>query len=414
MNLLRATIATALVLGLCACNEPPTEVGSAVIFDTTRVQQMSSTALPLLVATRSISTPTYLFNAGVLYIGQTPELHATTLLRFTTLPDTLGWITANDIISATLLIRPHRYVIGDSITNLLAFSVHQLQRAWITADSAGSIVIEPRWYDLFSADRVPNPLYFDPTPLALFDGSEKIPLTDSLKDVEIPLTSYGLQIVTGWLQKMADTNLRKTVYGIGFVPSRTSTVVREFETQPVGDVSRQLVRLRIVYRRRDGITDSLMVYSGNDATFVSARELSGGVLPIQSVVRSEVAMTLDLSTLPPLDAVLNAQLTVWTDTTQRLAGNYGIPTTMELAYRDSTTNYSLGFVGGQQKESSRFVFPNIGPLVDYLRQRKQGRGTVLFRSRNFRLERLALYGTDAPDSLRPRLVITYIPRLQAP
>lgn len=414
MNAKLLVILSVLGVALGACNEPPTEVGSSVIFDTTRARSLSSVELPLIIATRSMPTPSYLFNAGLLFIGQTPDLHAATLLRWTTLPDTLGWIRPDDIIQASLLIRPRRYVVGDSATNILAFTVHELQRAWISADTAGGIVIEPRWYDLFSSDGVPSPQYFDPTPLAIFDGSQWIPLSDSLADVEVPLTSDGRTRLAVWLQKMADTNQRHTIYGIGFVPSPNSTVIREFETQAPGNLLSTLIRLRVVYRRQDGTADSLLIVSGNDATFVHARQPSGGLLPVQSVVRSEVAMTLDVSALPPLDAVLNAQLTVWTDTTQRIAGNVGIPTTMELAYRDSATNYALGFVGGQQAGSARFIFPNVGPLVDYLRQRKQGKGTVLFRSRNFRLERLALYGVDAPDSLRPRLVITYIPRPTLP
>lgn len=407
-----ATIAALLLLG--ACNEPPTDVGNALVYDTTHARQLSSDNLQLIVATSAVSTPSYLFNAGVLFIGRTPNLHAATLLRFTTLPDTLGWVGGQDILGAKLLLRPHRYVIGDSVANVLAFTVHELVRPWITADTAGKVVIEPRWYDLFSTDGVPSPQYFDPTPLAVFNGTQKIPLADSLGDIEVPLTADGLQRVVRWLQKMPDSAQRVTIYGIGFAPSATSTVVREFETQTVGSPFGALVRLRIYYRRRDGATDSVLVFSGNDATFVHATAPANGTLPVQSVVRSDVAMTLDVSSLPPLDAVLNAQLAIATDTTQRLAGNGGIPTTLELAYIDSTTNRQFGFVGGQVAGSSRFVFPNIGPLVDYLRQRKQGRGTVLFRSRNFRLERLVLYGADAPDSLRPRLVITYIPRPNAP
>lgn len=411
--ILRSVLVAMAVL-VWACNEPPTEVGSELIYDTSRVQQLSSTTLPLIVATQPLVTPSYLFNAGMLFIGRTPELHAATLLRFTTLPDTLGWIQPSDILGARLLIRPHRYVVGDSLSNVLAFTVHELRQRWISDDSSGNVVIEPRWDNLFSTDAVPNPQYFDPVPLAVFDGTQKIPLADSLTDVEIPLTADGLQRVATWLQKMADTAARATIYGIGFVPSSSSTVVREFETQATGNPIGALVRLRIYYRRQDGATDSVLVFSGNDATFVHATSPRNGGLPVQSIVRSEVAITLDLSALPPLDAVLNAQLALTTDTTQRIAGNGGIPTTLELGYTDSTAARSLGFVGGQLAGSARMVFPNIAPLVDYLRQRKQGRGTAIFRSRNARLERLVLLGADAPDSLRPRLVITYIPRPGAP
>lgn len=399
-----------LVAFWAACNEPPTEVGSSLIEDTTRVQQVLSATAPLITATSAVYTPSYLFNAGVLFIGRTAHLHAATLLRFTTLPDTLGWITPADIISAKLLLHPHRYVIGDSASNVLAFTVHQVQRAWITSDSAGNVTIEPRWDNLFSTGGVPNPEYFEPTPLATFDGSQRIPLSDSLQDIEVPLTSDGLVRVASWLQKMADSAQRATIYGIGFVPLPSSTVIREFETQTPGSPFGALVRLRIVYRTRGGTVDSLLIFSGNDATFVHAQPPRAGLLSVQSVVRSDVAMSLDVATLPPLDAVLNAQLTVHTDTTERLAGNYGVPTTLELAYIDSTTNYQLAFVGGQKSGTARIVFADISRLVDYLRQRKQGRGTVLLRSRNFRLERLALFGIDAADSLRPRLVITYIPR----
>jgi hypothetical protein len=413
MSLFRCLLAVACAF-LFACNEPPTDVGNAVIYDTTKAQQLSSVTVPLVVGTTPLTTPSYLFNAGILFVGRTPELHAATLLRFTTLPDTLGWIQLSDLVGARLLIRPHRYVVGDSISNVLAFTVHELRQQWISADSSGNVVIEPRWDNLFSTDGVPNPQYFDPTPMAVFDGSQKIPLADSLGDVEIPLTSDGLQRLARWLQAMPDSTARTSIYGIGIVPTSSSTVVREFETQATGSPFGALVRLRIYYRRRDGATDSVLVFSGNDATFVHATSPQNGLLPVQSVVRSEVAITFDLSALPPLDAVLNAQLTITTDTTQRIAGNSGIPTTLELGYTDTARARSFGFVGGQLPGTPRFVFPNVAPLVDYLRQRQQGKGTAIFRSRNFRLERLVLYGNDAADSLRPRLVITYIPRPTAP
>lgn len=412
MKAFLAILTAVLLLG--ACNEPPTDVGTALIDDTTRAHQVTSTQLPMIVASSSITTPSYLFNAGILFIGRTPELHAATLLRFTTLPDTLGWITPGDIVTASLLIRPHRYLIGDSASNVLTFSVYELQRSWISTDSAGRVVIEPRWYDLFSSGGIPNPQYFAATSLAVFDGSTKVPLADSLGDVEIPLMQDGIARLAAWLQAMPDSTRRASIYGIGFVPMASSTVVREFETQSSGSALGHLVRLKFVYRRGNGRLDSVLVFSGNDATFVHAEPVREGLLAVQSVVRSDAALTLDLSMLPPLDAVLNAQLTLTTDTTQRLAGNYGIPTTVELAYIDSIANVSFGFVGSQVAGSGRFIVPNIAPLVDYLRQRKQGRGTVLLRSRNFRLERLAFWGANTPDSLRPRLTVTYLPRPGSP
>jgi len=397
-----------------ACNEPPTEVGSALIDDTTHAQQITSSHVRLIVSTASISTPSYLFNAGVLFIGRTPELHAASFIRFTTLPDSLGWITPNDIVSASLLLRPHRYVIGDSVRNILAFSVHEFQRAWIRADSAGAVVIEPRWYDLFSSGGVPNPQYFSPAPLAVFDGSQTIPLADSVGDIELPLTPEGITRLAAWLQAMPDSTRRATIHGIAFVPLASSTVVREFETQATGNPFGELVRLKFLYRRQDGTLDSALIISGNDATMVHAESPRNGSLPLQSIVRSEVAITLDVSALPPLDAILNAQLAVTSDTTERLIGNVGVPTTIELAYLDSAANKSLGFVGGVLSGTSRFIFPNIAPLIEYLRQRKQGHGTVLLRSRSFRLERIAVWGADAPEELRPRLTITYLPRPGSP
>lgn len=129
-------------------------------------------------------------------------------------------------------------------------------------------MIEPRWYDLFSSGGIPNPQYFSATPLAVFDGSQKIPLADSLGDVEIPLTQDGIARLAAWLQAMPDTTRRASIYGIGFVPMASSTVVREFETQPTGSAVGELVRLKFVYRRSNGTLDSALVLSGNDATFV--------------------------------------------------------------------------------------------------------------------------------------------------
>jgi hypothetical protein len=411
--LLAACIALLLGAEFTACNDAPTEVGSAVIPDTVNARSVSSLDTTILLSSGTVVTRGVVYNSGVLYIGASRTTRAATVIRMTTIPDYLASLTTQNIDSAYLLIRPTRFVYGDSSVqaNKLQFGVYELNKAFITADTAGSIGVSVRWPDLFSSGLTPNPAYFAGDTIASYSGV--IPLADTLSDIKIPLNAIGRQMVASWFVKQADSAKRSTIYGLGFVPYAGSTVVRAFTTASVLSPTLPLIRLRVFYHDSTK-ADSLTIQSGNDCSVVDSDTIAAPLSLLQSLVQSEQRLVYDVSSIPVTDAILKAQLTLTMDTTYTTLGNINTANKLSIISRfdkDSANPvFGTSFTSGKTAGSDKVVFANVSQALDQARRSYGGKGGFSVVSNGNALERYAIYGLDAPRAMRPTLVITYAPR----
>lgn len=411
-------VATALLLlmlgaNFTACNDAPSDVGSAVMPDTVNARSISSLDTTLLLSSSSVLTRGVVFNAGILYIGATQSVRAATAIRMKNVPIYLGALTLADIDSAILTIQPLRFVYGDSTiqNNKLSFGVCELNKPIITTDSSGSISASVRWPDLFTSGLTPNPAFVAGDTIASFTG--QISLRDTLDPIKLRLNDIGKQMIASWFVKQADSSKRNSIYGIGFIPYASSTVIRGFSTQSLVNSTSPLVSIKVYYRN-SSVRDSFDLQSGNDCSVVDADTVAQPLHLVQSIIQSEQRLTFDVSSIPATDAILKAQLTLTLDTTVTVLGNISTPNKLSIISRfekdSAKPNFGVSFTAGKTSGSNKVVFANVAQALDQARRSYGGKGAFSIVSNGTALERYAVYGLNAPAAMRPTLVITYAAR----
>lgn len=403
-------ISTVLGTTSTGCNESPSAVGSVLAPDTISARSVSSADTSILLSDTALLQRSVFYNSGALFIGRTPTMSAATFLRFVNIPDTLASISPTDIDSTTLAITPTRYVIGDSSANVLSMSIYRMQKQWIVTDSNGNAKIEPRWNNLFP-DGIASPSteYFDPTPVSA-QTTLNIPLADTLREIRIPLNQQANKMVSDWFKWQPDSELRKGIWGLAFIPNQTSTVIRQFFTRASSSSNAPLVRL-FVYFKRNGIRDSFQLISGNDATVVDAPQGPPNLLQIQSLIQYESRLNFDVSLIPSLESVQNARLILTADTTKSTGGNFGLPTSVLVVYVDTVNNILIPYQAIRQVGSDKYIFNNIVTGIDAARKFRSGKGYFAIRSSGTGLESQFIHRLNDPDkSKRPVLTITYTSR----
>jgi hypothetical protein len=392
------------------CNESPSAVGSVLAPDTISTRSVSSADTSILLSDSSLLQRSVYYNSGALFIGRTPTMSAATFLRFVNIPDTLASINPTDIDSTALAITPTRYVIGDSSANILSMSIYRVQKQWLVSDSDGNVKVEPRWNNLFpNGIASPSADYFDPTPIS-DQTTLNIPLADTLREVRIRLNQQANKMVSDWFKWQPDTELRKGIWGLAFIPNQTSTVIRQFFTRASGSSTAPLVRL-FVYFKRNGIRDSFELLSGNDVTVVDAPQGPSNLLQMQSLVQYESRINFDVSFIPSLESVQNARLILTADTTKTTGGNFGLPTSIVAVYVDTISNILVPYQAIRKPGSDKYIFNNVGSGIDAARKFRSGKGYFAIRSSGIGLEAQFIHRLDDPDkSKRPVLTITYSSR----
>ncbi len=396
-----------------SCNDAPSDVGSSLVIDTLNARSISSLDTTIFTSVSDSLNRSVLFNSGSLYIGKTADARATTLIRLTNIPDTLGWISTSNIDSAVMLIRPLRFVIGDSsaASNITSFNVVELNKAFINTDSAKNISVAPRWPDLFTGGITPNPAYFSANALASFSGS--IPLKDTMSDISLPFNALGKQSLAAWFVKRADSNLAKQIYGFGFVPDNSCTVIRQFSTQSSSTTVNPFIRVKVYYHSNTNVRDSLTLVSGNDASLIDADQLPSPYLQLQSLTQNEVHLNFDLSSIPQTDALLKAQLIFTLDTSKTSKGNISDDTTCYLLSRftkDTVSTYGVKYSSYRHKGTNQLIFSNIAQALDQARRYYGGKGQLILLSAGTNMERMAIYDMSSDSTKKPRLNLTFAKR----
>lgn len=403
-------ISTVMGTTSSGCNESPSSVGSVLAPDTISARSVSSADTSILLSDTTLLQRSVFYNSGALFIGRTPTMSAATFLRFVNIPDTLASINPTDIDSTALLITPTRYVIGDSSANVLSMSIYRMQKQWIVTDSNGNAKVEPRWNNLFP-DGIASPSteYFDPTPVSN-QITLNIPLADTLREIRIPLNQQANKMVSDWFKWQPDTELRKGIWGLAFIPNQTSTVTRQFFTRASSSSNAPLVRLSVYYKR-NGIRDSFQLISGNDATVVDAPAGPSNLLQMQSLTLYESRINFDVSFIPSLESVQNARLILTADTTKTTGGNFGLPNGITLVYVDTVSNFIISYQAVRQAGSDKYIFNSVGTGIDAARRFRAGRGYFAIRAGGVGLETQFVHRLNDPDkSKRPVLTITYTSR----
>ena len=130
LSILRFTLpvwALIIIISVSGCNEQSPIAGGAIFDDTINVNVISSDSISMFTGSSAGSIKPSASYAADLFLGSAKGFTSTILSRFGNVPDSLP---DAEIISATLILQPKRYALGDSLSNRIAFDVFTINKSW--------------------------------------------------------------------------------------------------------------------------------------------------------------------------------------------------------------------------------------------------------------------------------------------
>jgi len=405
---LSSVFVAVFLLGLISCNEKLSVVGNTFPPDTLQLTSVITTdSQPLVTTSVPFVQSSSLSGFGVVYIGKTPTIEAITLSRLIT-PDSIPTIPAENITTAKLVITPTNplYAFGDTTSNQLSFSVVKVKKLWSPKATLDSIT--------------PTADYFETVPLATYTG--KIDLKDSTGSIEI---DFDKKQVIEWINLRNQYKNDTLNYGIAFIPTSGSTVIRRFAAGAVGSSSTtQFATLKVTYKKSltDPKEDTVLFISGYDGTFFStpAPGNSDKSIALQGAVEMKSTVSFDVRTIPKGVAIHIAGLTLTFDPSRSTTGTSGMDSVIYADFIDSSaSNLLRSYYGSRLKDASgkftdEFFFPTLNSAIEGI-VRRSGTGSITIQTRPdqhyLRVDKMVFFGPEEPDkSKRPRLTIIYSTR----
>lgn len=381
---------------LSSCNELPTELTFPLLYDTVSIYALSSDTINFFSSSETIYSPARIFNTGAIFVGAYNGYRAASLIRFTesNLPDTLDWLTSDEINSVELQLIPNRYVFGDSISANFSFKVYLIKEFWSN---------QVTWDSLFN-DWMPNNRV-EINPIGSFSGS--LILKDTMDTVSIPLqTSF----VIDWIQKNKDSI---PIWGILLAPDPSCNIIYQFKSQYVSDFAVPKPRLTVKYRYKDESTRIWYINSAIDASVVEVPKLEDtNSIVIQSGYSYWTSLTFDVGKIPLFSGIHYAELELTIDPSKSKFGNQGIDTVFAGGYYKNRTLDTVPLVTfyGYRK-GDKVIFPKVSTPIE-IWTKGERTGKLYFYSYHWNdlrsLNRTTFYGLDANDlRVRPKLKVIY-------
>jgi hypothetical protein len=394
---LSTIIALAFALLLSSCNEKPTNISYNMLYDTLDIVHTNSFDRNIIRKAESVYTHQRVFNAGAILIGKYGEFNSFNFLRFETLPDTLNYLTPDDIDSVVITMYPGRYALGDTLSNFIAFDVYQVDNYWTNETTIDTIYQDPS-----------GKPYITERSVGSWEGY--IHLRDTMDAISFHLDKT---LFTEWLQLQPDTNAAVVNWGIAFMPRENCTSVQQFRAYQSMDVPIE-TKLKAYFTNKDDEKDTVSFIAAINKSFPSAPEPEEGQLLMQAGVRYNTTFDIDLTSLPDLSGIHLARMKLWLDSDNSVIGNLGIDSLFHLSV-DLDEENQLSSVGTLDKGTGVYTFYDmVLPMEWVLRNGKEQKLTVSFVSYKDvarELDRVAFYGMDAADTnKRPKLELIYSTR----
>ncbi|MFQ5797463.1 MAG: DNRLRE domain-containing protein [Bacteroidota bacterium] len=367
------SVASVLAVVSLSCSDEPNAVGIGVLppddlvsIDTVVIREATSVTFKQFISPNDRS----------LLIGTYRGYEARTLIRFPSLPDTLG-----DVLSTSLHMKPI-YTFGDSTTSL-RFTVHKILIPWGETTAT--------W------DSVTAGSFYEATPHGDF--------------AQIVSDTTGIQVPL-------DTTLVNGVdqFGILLLPEAGLSIIKGFASfqsnQPI-----LRPRLETIYERngrRDTITtnDSLDLYVANVDLEVGANP---ELMYVQAGVSYRSRLRFDLSAIPVNAIVHNATLELTINRSESEPQQRGADSLL-LVYHvsDSSTNEfesTRGERGLGVQGNPDLVTVNVTNSVQRWVLGESNQGVLLRALAELsQLDLIAIFSPRASEgNNRPRLTVTYSP-----
>ncbi len=420
------------LLGMSACNDLPTDLGSDFVVDTADTYRLLSSEVPLMLSFDNGRIDTFasgrpLFNAGPLYVGRLADgSEALSILRFATIDDVddldLFDPARYTIQSLKLRLQVSTYAIGDTSSDLVDFGVHDLE--WRDEETFGAFTTRTQIENRRDAGL---PLFAE-AEAAHFSGP--IAFADSIFAFEVNDISQDL--FRDWMRRRSEyVELRKEFegrgeeppaddnYGLALLPAEGVNIIRSFATPEISTLEDiPFSQLELVYQHVDSSgVDTLLIEAGNDGSYVATPPAPEKRFVLQGGSAWRYAIQLDFDMIPDLSRVAYAELDLTIDKDLTLEGRGGNGRSNAVTVRASedgslVQNTTLSrSVDIQADDSGRYLLTGLQTIIENW-LRNGGDEAFLLHTlsseEQSEMDRLVFYGPDADDaSVRPQLKVFY-------
>ena len=407
-----------VVLFLSGCNDDPTLVGYNLQYDTASFVPIGSDIYPLITEAKPFKQLTHIFNTGATFIGSYNGYKAVTMMLFADIPDSLEYVTSDNIISADLVMTARRYTFGDSISNNLSFKVFKFNRKqWFKIDTTGT---SPKldstlsWEKIYGSSSTSD--FFDYSK-TIAQYSQTIPLGDSVQ-ISMP---FDKDLITEWFKvwnNVRKNGVKDTIFGISMVPDDASGIIRQFSTVAVGDTGRSKTKIIVSYRDKNSEIKTATLNGVVEASILTGPAPDPGTIALQGALSYRTQLWFDVSQIPKYSSIHTAQLEIYRDDTKCIRGNTTLDSIvvaeLDIDAADTTLKgYARTYAGKLTAAGSdKYYFYNMSSAVEEW-TRRGGKGALDFRYYNFndeyrKMDRLVFHGMNTSDKTKlPKLKIIY-------
>ena len=371
-----------LLLFLNSCNNAPTEIGTEFLQDTIAISNISNTDSVIVDVKSYYYNSIQERNTGALLVGNTNDFKAVGMIRFN-IPIGKTDIKEEDITECTIHFSFNNYKLGN---NTFAFDVREVHSEWDIETSV---------------DDVLDGSLFENNSIANWSGD--IQPDDSTFNIPLP---FSAKLVVEWFNKINDGyNIQDTIWGIAIVPNEACNVLASFKALSNETAATKGTYISIKYKTNDTADsiDSLIIYTAEEVSFIKDKNenIDTNKINLQGGVRIHTKFSFDLTEIPTLAAINNAELILRLDDNN---SEIVPPDTLFLNYFDDRHERigisMIRIVGLYDKENKCYTFKNeLSNAFNYFIRKNKGLGDLVLTYRN----------TDRENNKIERLNFLYDP-----
>ncbi len=358
------------------CRDEPTSVGLGLLssqdlvrVDTSTIAAASGTTFRKRVNTGS---------SGNILVGKFSGYEASSLLSFSTIPDSLKSAT---VLSANLVLKP-AYRLGPT-ENILSFSVYRMITGWtetgVTWDSAGTTSYDPTIRGEFAR---------------------------AIADSDSVSVALDPNLVSGWFQAAG----AEPIYGIILVPTNESNTIVGFNSFQ----SSQTLKTPYLSVRysKGGVESTISFSAGQDAFVANIDNLASdpSLIYVQAGVAYRSIVRFDFPTIPQHVGIHQAtlELTLKRPPSPPLNSHLVDSLLTRFNVSEDSTDSSIPLIGHRLDPNSDVYSFTITPYVQRWINGRANYGLELNAwTETSSLDLFTFYSASANVSLRPRLKIIY-------
>jgi hypothetical protein len=399
-NVLKKTLGiTSAVIFAAGCNDIPTEIGSDFVQDTSVVTKVANSATQPLITGTSVERIGLVrynniiknigFGNSTILIGATSDgRQAYTFVNVVKIADSLKSVTESQLLSATLLLTPTTYALGDTLTSPeLSFTVHALKKQWNIVDTLETIFPQTGASD-----------YYESTSLSEFKGTVA---RGSAAPVEVNIPKSTL---AQWLTSGDSTN------GLAIVPSASAAYIQQFKGLN-SDLS-YAIHIRAIYSKTEGDLDTALIPLAHYGTFLKAPGAAENELLVQNGTSYRPVIDFNLSAIEEFASIHSAKFTIYRKSEFITFPRRRLVLVEQAPNAAGNFNDILASYGTLvDSAAGRYEFTGLGSRVEkWMRGDRKGRLYLIMEGESETADRMTFFGMNADSTLRPRLEIVYSTR----